>query len=589
MTSSRETLRPPACAPRELPLRPRLAATRQLAGQRRRSELRLRRSLWISLLAHAAALLVLLPLSVPRPEAAIAAVPPPLQVLRIEPKVPIVTPELAQFDPAHAPELTPKPEPRPDDDPIEPKPPKPQLDLPHPDDTPPPPEPPQPEPPERLEFLRAHMDASPTAPDTDRISTQDQQVEHERVSPARAQVSDGSSDRGMLAGYPQQATRAGARPQLPAPSTPAELQAMAQARHAFATPRPPQAQTLREDEHPCPGSAQSHGPCDALADAQGSRQGVHDRGEPQRHDGDRSRSQPQRQAAPASEREGWKPLAVRLPGQVTAAQPFPEALLPDRPASPGLATPQDALLQATASQPQRHSKEARDSHDQRREQAHAQRQARAQGSSLPDPLPRDSELADHRSPPPEPELRFLIEPLDLMRQEREREQQAQASERNRHKQRRRAAQGSARPTVASPSGSQAAAGGSVVSPIDPPQVLDVKTVLSARSHPLSEVLQVLDDQLRSSWSIPFDIRVSGIVGTTGLELVLDKRGRIRDVSTPRPSGHAQLDELARSAIPDRIEDFGKLLEGEAREAFPSEGLHVYYEFEYRDSPVAGVL
>ena len=583
MSSSRESRESPVRPRRQAPLRPRLAATRQLVGDRQRASDRLRRSLWVSLLAHGLLLLVISPLALHSDRSARVRDLPPLKVERVE----LDPLEFARLDPQSPPaDQPPEPTPQVPEDQalvaaVDPETP---LEL---------PEPPQPPPPtvtELLEFVRAHQQASDSAPDAGRISTQDQRVDHERVSPARAQVADGSSDRGTQAGTPQQATRAGAKPEQPAPATPLEREAQAQARQAAATPRPPRALTQRDDEHPCPGGASAAaGPCDALADAHGTPQGAHDRGRPARVDGTEAQSHAPHQAASRLTSPGWAPIAVRLPGQVASAQPFPEAPLPDRPSSPGAAAPHDALLQATASQHPRPDKEARAPLEQRREQAQQQRLARPQGSSLPAPEPEPSELASKRVTPPEPELRFMVEPLDLMRQEQEREQQAQASERNNQKQRRRAAQGSSRPTAASPSGSQAAAGGSVVSPIDPPQALDVQTVLATRAHPLAQALQVLDDQLRASWVIPFEIRVSGIVGTTGLELVLDKRGRIRDVTTTRPSGHAHLDELARTAIPERIEDFDTLLEGEAREAFPRDGLRVYYEFEYRDSPVAGVL
>jgi len=562
----------------------RLAATRQVLGDRRRANQRLRRSMWFSLLFHGLVVLLVVPLALPgsktEPSPDPVAEAPPLRVELIT--LPEHTP--APSVPKELAKRTPDPDREP---PIETSvPPVVELDQPP---VPEPPAQPQKKPTERLEFLRAHHDASDDVPtDTARISTQDQRVDQDRASPAKARVADGSADRGQMAGSPQQAVRAGAQAQLPAPATPLEHQAEAQARRAASKPLPPRAKKPTEHEQPCqPGSAQS--PCDAVADARGTQQGRHDDGQRQRYDGFQLASYAAQQAAVYGERGDWNPIAVRMPGQVVDAQPFLEALLPERPTSPGFTAQHDALLQATVTQRSTRDKESQDQREQRRQQARTQRKARPQGAAQAEQEREPSELAIERITPPEQELQFLVEPIEMMRQEREREQRAQASERNEHKRRKRVAPGSARPTVASPTGSQAAAGGSVVSPIKPPPTIDVRTVLQTRSHPLAPAILALDDQLREAWEIPFEIRVSGIVGTTGVELVLDSRGRIRDVTTTRPSGHATLDALAHSAIPDRIEDFRSLLQPDALAEFPREGLRVYYEFEYRDSPVAGVL
>ena len=562
----------------------RLASTRQVLGDRRRASQRLRRSMWFSLLFHGLVVLLAVPMAHPGAKAEPSPDPvakaPPLRVELIPlpehtPPPPIPR-ELAQH--------TPDPDSEP---PIDASvPPVVELDQ---APVPEPPAQPQKKPTEQLEFVRAHHDASDDSPtDATRISTQDQRVDQERASPAKARVADGSTDRGQMAGSPRQALRAGAQAQLPAPATPLERQADAQARRTASKPLPPRAKKPQEHEQPCqPGSANS--PCDAVADAQGDRHGRHDDGQRRRYDGLQQASYAAQQAAVYGEHGDWNPIAVRMPGQVVDAQPLPEAILPERPTIPGFAAQHDALLQATATQQSTHDKESQDQREQRREQARSQRKARPQGAAQPEQQREPSQLAIERVTPPEPELQFQVEPIELMRQEQKRKQRAQASERNEHKRRKRVASGSARPTVASPTGSQAAAGGSVVSPIKPPPTIDVRTVLQTRSHPLAPAILALDDQLREAWEIPFEIRVSGIVGTTGVELMLDSRGRIRDVTTTRPSGHATLDALARSAIPDRIEDFRSLLQADALEEFPREGLRVYYEFEYRDSPVAGVL
>ncbi len=557
---------------------PRLPALRQIVGDRQRANDRLRRSLWISILAHSLVFVALMPLALPRAELPTDDAPPPAPV------------ELLALDPdalqAMAPPEISVPERRLAEDEDEPE----QIaersePLEQPEDEPEP----TPPPPERLEFVRAHGDALPgDAPDTHRISTRDQRFDQELSAPARARVAEGMSDRGVMAGSPQDAVQAGAEAQLPAPSTPLEREAQVQARQAASKPLPPRADRERDDEQPCSASAEAGGPCDALADASGARRARFDEGEPRWSEAFAVQSAAAHQAGAAGERAGWDPVAVRLPGLVPDAQIFPEAPEPDRASTPSAIAQERAERQHSASERQR-DKERADPVEQRQEQAQSRREARAQGSSRPAEPTQPSELAERRVTPPEPELQFLVEPLELMRQEQERERRSKADERNDHKRRRRVAQGSARPSVASPTGSQAAAGGSVVSPIDPPPTLDVRTVLSARSHPLAGVLQALDDQLRSSWEIPFEIRVSGIVGTTGIELLLDRHGRVREVTTTRPSGHPQLDALARDAIPKRIEEFGTLLVGEARDEFPHDGLKVYYEFEYRDSPVAGVL
>lgn len=565
------------------PARTRLLALGQVLGDRRRANDRLRRSLWVSVFAHALLFLGLAPFALPRPALQAAAQPEPLQVERIT-----ELPELVQLSPEQLERMFPEPQQPLDDrlqertdqeEPLEPeRHERHERALAERQESEPPP--PRDRPPQRLEFLRSHHDAADQAPDTHRISTQNQMSDRERVALARAQVADGRAERGTQAGAPQKAARHGAQPQQPTSGAPTarQQQSEEQAR-TTAQARAPQAREQRQDQRPC-GPGHQAGPCDALADAR-------DALDRQQLVGADARDRQEQSPRHASAREGWEPMAVRIPGVVDQARPFPEAPLPDRAASPGATAAHDAVLVAHPAPST--SKQAQDAAAQRKEQARAVQQARAQGSSQPEPSP-DQERPAAKLEPPQPELEFLVEPLDLLRQEQEREQQQASSRQQNQRQRRRSAPpGSAKASAASAAGSEAAAGGSVVSPIDPPQAIDVRTVLSTRAHPLSGVLQALDDELREAWEIPFDVRVSGVVGTTGVELLLDRRGRVRDVVTTRPSGHALLDQAARQAIPSRIDDFTLLLEGEARDTFPADGLRVYYEFEYTDSPVAGVL
>jgi outer membrane biosynthesis protein TonB len=565
------------------PARSRLAALGQVLGDRRRANDRLWRSLWISLFAHTLLFLGLAPFALPRQALQAAVQPEPVEVLRIS-----EAPELVQLTPEQLERSFPEPESTVDEQrPRQVEPPDPALErdrqeraLAEQQELEAPPE--RKRQPQRLEFVRSHHQASEQAPDTQRISTQNQIADQERVALARAQVANGRAERGTQAGTPRDAARHGAQPQQPTSGAPTALeQRQDEPQQATARATAPQARTHREDQQPCgQGQSVAGGPCDALADARQARDSQQLRGSTA-HDR-REQSPPHTRA-----REGWEPLAVRVTGLADQARPFAEAPLPDRATSPSATTAHDAVLVARPSP--NSTKPAQDDSAQRKETARAVQQSRARGSSQPEPSP-DRERPAAELEPPQPELQFLVEPLELMRQEQEQEQQqASARQQNQRQRRRSAPPGSARASASSAPGSEAAAGGSVVSPIDPPPAIDVRTVLSTRAHPLSGVLQALDDELREAWEIPFDVRVSGVVGTTGVELLLDRRGRVRDVVTTRPSGHALLDQAARQAIPPRIADFSMLLEGEARDTFPSEGLRVYYEFEYTDSPVAGVL
>jgi outer membrane biosynthesis protein TonB len=560
----------------------RLASLGQVIGDRRRANARLRRSLWVSLLAHALLFLILAPLALPRPEQRAAPVHPPLEVQRLT-----ELPALLRLDPEQLARRLPQPDPV-LDQPSPERPPQ-VAEAPDPerrDPTPQPPVAPDPPVPERnpaqVEFVRSHLEASDQVPDTDRISTQNQQADRERVARARAQVASGAADRGTQAGSPQRATQAGAQPERPAQRTPRAEPHEAEGAPTSAQPMAPRAPRPHQDDQPCGPDAFADGPCDALADA---RQAF----DPQQLAGQDPRDHMEQSPPPLREREGWEPLAVRVTGADIQAQAIPEAPQPDRAASPGPLLAQDAVLLAHPSPSS--VRQAQDEAAQRKENPQASQQARAPGSSQPEPATdKRRASSEPQIPAPEPALQFVVEPLELLRQEQEREEdQARSHQQDQRQRRRNTPPGSAKASAASAPGSEAAAGGSVVSPLDPPPVIDVRTVLATRAHPLAGVLQALDDQLREAWEIPFDVRVSGVVGTTGVELLVDNRGRVRDVVTTRPSGHSQLDEAARQAIPSRLEGFGQLLQGEAGWAFPPEGLHIYYEFEYTDSPVAGVL
>jgi outer membrane biosynthesis protein TonB len=524
----------------------RLEALRQVLGDRRRAESRLRRALWVSLLAHVSLFFVALPVALDARD-----------VDRVEAPA-SRTVQLITMEPEQRP---PRAEPEPKE--AEPEPKEPELA------------------PERLEFVRSQKQHQGSSPDSHRISTHDSAVERERVAKARARVADGRSDRGRRAGSPSRASQAGATPQLPAPSTPLEQSALVQARSAPTQPRAPSAERPRVDERPCSG-ASNGGPCDAVTPSRGPQGPALEelaRQQAVAHAAQMNSASPGQ--ASESGREGWSPIAFRAPGLVPDATPFAQDILPDRP------TPADASKAA--------AREAETTPvvapspsptPQRQERARSARTARATGSAQAQPSEQAQAAAQPTVTQPDPS--FDVEPLELMRQQQRRDSDAMATDQHRYRQERLVSQGSARPSDPSPTGAQSAAGGHRVSTVRPPQVVDVRTALSTREHPLADVLTALDEQLREGWIIPLDIRVSGIVGTTGVQMVLDSKGRIQQVSLTRPSGHPHLDELARAAIPKRVEGFARLLTTEARAAFPDQGLHVYYEFAYRDSPVAGV-
>ncbi len=496
------------------PASTRLATLRQVLGDRRRAGSRLRRSLWVSLLAHLTLFFVALPIA-RHPEgdrARDAKAERAVQLITIEPPQPQVRPE-----PLEAPQPEPEPEPEPE-----------ALA-------------------ERLEFLRSQREQQGKSPDSRRISTHDRSVQDERVARSRARVADGSQDRGKRAGSPSKASQAGSTPQLPAPSTPLEQSAQVQARSAPTQPRAPSAERPRLDERPCGGQAGA-GPCDAVLQTRGDQGPALEPDAPQQaiaRADQRLSTSPGRVSE--SGREGWSPLAVRAPGLAPDATPFARAILPDRTA------PSDASKAAMVSDEATPTVKPAPSPTPRRpQQPKASRTARATGSAQDQP--DETAQAAARPTVVEPAPSFDVEPLELMRQQQRRD----------------------------------AAGGHRVSAVSPPEVVDIQTALSTRQHPLAEVLTALDDQLREGWIIPLEIRVSGIVGTTGVRMVVDPRGRISEVALTRPSGHPHLDQLAQAAVPKRIDGFSRLLTAEARDAFPEQGLHLYYEFAYRDSPVVGV-
>jgi outer membrane biosynthesis protein TonB len=530
------------------PASTRLATLRQVLGDRRRAGSRLRRSLWVSLLAHLTLFFVALPIA-RHPEgdrAREAKAERAVQLITIEPPQPQVRPE-----PLEAPQPEPEPEPEPE-----------ALA-------------------ERLEFLRSQREQQGKSPDSRRISTHDRSVQDERVARSRARVADGSQDRGKRAGSPSKASQAGSTPQLPAPSTPLEQSAQVQARSAPTQPRAPSAERPRLDERPCGGQAGA-GPCDAVLQTRGDQGPALEPDAPQQaiaRADQRLSTSPGRVSE--SGREGWSPLAVRAPGLAPDATPFARAILPDRTA------PSDASKAAMVSDEATPTVKPAPSPTPRRpQQPKASRTARATGSAQDQP--DETAQAAARPTVVEPAPSFDVEPLELMRQQQRRDSDAQATEQHHYRQERLASPGSARPSDPSPTGRQAAAGGHRVSAVSPPEVVDMQTALSTRQHPLAEVLTALDDQLREGWIIPLEIRVSGIVGTTGVRMVVDPRGRISEVALTRPSGHPHLDQLAQAAVPKRIDGFSRLLTAEARDAFPEQGLHLYYEFAYRDSPVVGV-
>ncbi len=518
---------------------PRLPALRQVLGDRRRANDRLRRSLWVSLLVHSLLFVLALPFALHHAEAPAEAntstvlverVPIPESArppqLRCEREARAEDRELDAESQAQAKAEVERPEPPP------------LVVEPSPRD-------------DALEFVRSPRETREPAPDSGRISTANRRVEHERVAQSRALVADGQADRGTHAGNPQRAVRSGAQPERAAAAA-AAFQA-AQERGEPSTPS-----QLREHRE------------DALADAD-------DALDPRTVPFSEALEAVRRSEPALAERQGWEPMAFRLTGLEERAETFAEAPLPDRAAS--MVVPAQESSQAKEALAQAEQQERRALEDQR---------ARPQGSHQPERVP-DQRQPMEQVTAPEPELRFEVEPLELMRLERDQQQRAVAEESSHRDRRRRAPPGSARASVASPTGAQSAAGGSVASPLDPPETIDAMTVLQTRVHPLASVLESLDDQLRTAWVIPLDIRVSGIVGTAGIEMVLDRRGRIHDVALTRPSGHASLDALAQAAVPDRLHGFQRLLDDDVRAAFPEEGLRIYYEFEYKDSPVAGIL
>jgi outer membrane biosynthesis protein TonB len=544
---------------------PRLANLRQVITDRRRANDRLRRSLWVSLLVHALIFLLYIPAALQgardhrgedldRPELAtsiqpvLLLAPPPPRAARSE----LPSPASDQAPPVR-PLLRPDPEP----DEADPQ----------------------------LEFVRSHLAPSEAPPLTDRISTQNQQVEHERVAHARSQIADGRAERGTRSGSPQDAAQAGARPQRASqPSRFPQQRDRQRNPEAQQDPREPsqgeaaaQPSPRQHDAPPCDGRSPGSD-CDGLA-----------RLSPQ------AAPQPQRGRAgdwdarsPAQgEREGWEPLVSRLPGLVLDAEPFAPAALPDlasalafEPATPGVDRVEREREPTPPSAQRVQAKRA----PSPREATPAPPQRAREHVSEPAVLV-------HQGTPtqPQPALAFEIEPLELVRQEQERERESRASKRASGENRRDTPPGSARSSARSTAGSEAAAGGSVVSPREPPPTIDIQSALATRAHPLAGILQALDDQLRASWQLPFEVRSSGIVGTTGLEFTIDRWGRIDDVVVTRPSGHPQLDTLARGAVPERVDGFLLLMLSEAREAFPKRGLRVSYQFAYTDSPVAGIL
>ncbi len=526
----------------------RMPALQQVVVQRNMARSRLRRSLWVSALFHAAILFVLVPLSLPALSKDPPTSPRAMQVQRLEliptPQQPPPPPERARLPEPEIPE-----EPDPSEDP------------------------------ERwLEFLRAHQSPSASsALATNRISTQHQLVEQERHARARSQVADGEDDRGERSGQPRSSVQAGALPQQAAPAAreqPAEGAPVAQ---AAANPERPEP-NLRET---------TAGEQDALAMAtelqQSSEEAAHRREQAASH----SQAARHKEHSTDDGRPGeWSPIATRVDGAQQRVPPYPEAPNPD---APGLSAQRAAVPQA--SQREAPSESGSAGAEQADEQS-AQAQLAPAAQREPSETTQTSAARSAQSSTPgsashELELNFLVEPLVLAREAREQHSQSAADSASQRQ--RDSPPGSARSAAAQAPGNAAAAGGSVVSALDPPITIDLLAALSVKEHPLARALQALDDELRDRWIIPLDLRASGIVGTTGLEFLIDRRGHIHGVEVVRPSGHEQLDQLAAVAIPGRLRGFRALLPRADRYEFPHQGLRIRYQFAYTDSPVAGVL
>ncbi len=527
-------------APPERAESPRLPVLRELLSHRHAANERLRRSLWLSFLFHLVLFVGLVPLSMP-------SLDEPVETPRVVEVHRIVLPSLVPEG-----SLAPLPEP----ERAEPEPelaqPEPELDA------------------ERIEFVRPHLGSSDEAPDTDRVSTHDQRVAVERHTRARSQVADGTAHLGTQAGSPQKAARAGALPQQPSSRRNADASKQARAtREAANTAGRHSDKGGKPIDDPCSGEQVDAAPCRALAQASSNHATT----------------------VALREREGWDPIPTRLTGVQPDARPFEQAPQPTI-ATPTLEGATHDLLRSSRAKSslQTADKESLNKPSRRSDTARAdQDRASKPHSGSADNQAASPKALPDRQPTPDPELRFLVDPVQVAREERERQaRESQKEDRNRH--RRPVPLGTSSPSVASVAGSEAAAGGSLVSPLDPPPILDIKAALSTRHHPLASMLQSLDNQLRESWEIPFDIRVSGIVGTTGLEFLIDDRGRVSDVQVVRPSGHPQLDAVARASVPAKLAEFQVLRRDEGtRDAFPEQGLRVEYQFSYKDSPVAGIL
>ncbi|MFH1464941.1 MAG: energy transducer TonB [Pseudomonadota bacterium] len=253
-------------------------------------------------------------------------------------------------------------------------------------------------------------------------------------------------------------------------------------------------------------------------------------------------------------REAWEPIAARVTPPATPERPAAEAPEPE------LARAGGSLATTPSRQP------------------------------IPSARPAPPEPAPVAPEPPavateEHVPTFLVDPVALARAERQAraaEQEAEpADAQTAH------AVGSARAAASPSQGALAAAPASLVS-VEGPPTLDLQTTLATRDHPLAQALAALDDALRGAWAIPVDVRVSGIVGTTGVAFVIDRRGQVTSPSVVHPSGHARLDTLALAAVPNRVRGFRHLLAGEARDTFPAQGLRVEYRFVYEDSPIGAV-
>jgi TonB family protein len=102
-----------------------------------------------------------------------------------------------------------------------------------------------------------------------------------------------------------------------------------------------------------------------------------------------------------------------------------------------------------------------------------------------------------------------------------------------------------------------------------------ETRLNANATALGKYLAKVDQQIRSAWILPLDLRAMGIQGTVEIAFTVNRWGRVSDPRIVRKSGNTALDQVALRAIPSRFPRIPRRLS--------KKSIQIAYQFRSTDS------